>query len=132
MPEAQRAVSALEFLRWRLLLQLEEEDRHREEWERPRRADHYAAQTAYWVYVLYHRVTHMFDDKPPSPDFKSEDFLIKFGKAAKPVDTRTPEQRAKDKAEYRETMLTLTKARWFSGVGLDKAHPAAGRPQPPA
>lgn len=89
--EAQRQVNPIEYLRWRIVFQIEEE----EKWDTQDRADLYAAQIAFQVYLLRHIVSQMWSKNPRSPEQSYKDFVFDFKKAIKQARKKLPPKQVK-------------------------------------
>lgn len=108
------------------MIQLEEARAHEGEWRGRHREDYYAAQIAEQTYRLRIEfagfVAALGGVEGPEAKLNFHDFLMTFvaagdKSAAKPPrDTRTAEQRAKDRAEAAAARLALTKGRWMAAV----------------
>jgi hypothetical protein len=73
----------------------------------------YMAQIAYEVALLRHVVANMFNKKATPPEYKLQDYILKFS-VPKAPEEKTPEEIEAEQEAY----LANSKSAWLGAVGL--------------
>jgi len=101
-------------MRWRLYLINEEKEKHRHEWYDYHRQDYYLAKIAYEIYILRHELENMGKDHMPEPKLTFKQFFLDLKKKKLSIEEELEKERQKE--EFEENKLHLSKARWFAAL----------------